>query len=126
MAAVLGCGTAGAEDKASPHGVPGQCSACHVLPENDLNGFFTGKSRKKELKFDPITVCRHCHESGFGHGVGMKPAMNRENLPLDKGEAITCATTCHNMHLKSTEDQLQGHYHLRLPVDRLCFSCHDK
>lgn len=110
----------------NPHGATGNCEVCHVLPEKKLKGFFTWESEKRKLRADLVALCTECHGVGFGHGVGQKPAMNREKLPLDKDGTITCAVTCHNMHQKAPADPHQEHYHLRLPVDRLCSSCHDK
>ncbi|MBT0662790.1 cytochrome C [Geobacter pelophilus] len=109
----------------SPHGVAGKCQVCHVEPEDSLNSWFTFTSTKKKLTLDFNEVCRQCHGLDFGHGVGKKPALNRESLPLDSSGKITCAVTCHNIHIAS-DDPRQSQYHLRLIGAPLCLSCHKK
>lgn len=111
-------------EKIYPHGEKGNCDICHVAPESDLNSWFTFGSTKKRLRSDFNGLCLQCHTVDMGHGVGKRPQMNRERLPLDSDGKITCAITCHDMHIKS-EDQKQNHYHLRTTPDRLCHSCHD-
>lgn len=109
----------------SPHNDSGECTICHVYPAETLRGWFVLGSTRKKLKNDLVEVCRKCHGSGFGHGTGKKTAVNHGGLPLDDRGEITCATTCHDMHVKS-EDPKQTFYHLRLPFDALCVSCHDE
>jgi len=110
----------------NPHISPESCEVCHLLPKEKLGGFFTSKALKRQFRTDLVNLCRQCHGMGFGHGVGMKPDMNREGLPLADNGTITCATTCHAMHIKNPADHEQEHYHLRLPMAKLCFSCHEK
>lgn len=112
--------------RVNPHVEDGDCTACHLIPVKELKGFFTAGAEKRKLRGDFVAVCLQCHGVGFGHGVGKKPELNREDLPLDNDGRITCAITCHNMHLKKSLTPQQGHYHLRLPSERLCVSCHDK
>ncbi|MSM38070.1 MAG: cytochrome C [Geobacter sp.] len=111
--------------KMNPHGTKGSCQICHVESEESLNSWFTLGSSKRKLKVDFDTVCEQCHGVDFGHGVGEKPTLNRENLPLDADKEIACAITCHDMHIQSDDPQ-QHHYHLRYPMTRLCLSCHNK
>lgn len=110
----------------NPHTDNGDCSLCHVAPEDKLRGWFVFPATKQQLVTDPNTVCRKCHGVSFGHGIGKKPLMNRYGLPLDAAGTINCALTCHEMHVKGTEDINQQRYHLRLPHSKLCVSCHDK
>lgn len=126
-----------AEDvRASPHSDAGDCTICHVAPVNKLRGWFVSGSTKRELKENPNQLCQQCHTIeptheggtlgvGFGHATGKKSAINRDNLPLASDGTITCATTCHNMHVTS-DDRQQQLKHLRLPVNSLCVSCHDR
>jgi hypothetical protein len=109
---------------ASPHNDNGDCTICHVYPAETLRSWFVFGSTKRQLKDDLVEVCRKCHGSGFGHAIGKKTAVNHSRLPLDGKGEITCAITCHDMHVQ-TEDQKQKFYHLRLPFDALCVSCHD-
>jgi hypothetical protein len=44
---------------------------------------------------------------------------------MDIEGKITCAITCHDMHIKS-DDRTQSRYHLRYEKNRLCLSCHNK
>ncbi len=97
-----------------------------MLPEAKLKSLSVPVSNKQSLRADLVAVCRKCHGVGFGHGVGKKPDMNRESLPLGTDGTITCAITCHNMHLKDATDWHQKRYHLRLPIGKLCISCHNK
>lgn len=110
----------------NPHGEGGDCSLCHLLSAKELSRLTAADAAKRRLRADFVAVCLQCHGVGFGHGVGKKPDMNRESLPLDKDGKITCAVTCHNMHLKDPLSPHQDRYHLRLPSERLCVSCHDK
>lgn len=112
--------------EANPHEDSEHCGVCHVISKEKLEGFFTSKTLKRQLRADHVALCRQCHGIGFGHGVGKKPDMNRERLPLADDGTITCATTCHSMHVKNPSDHEQEHYHLRLPVATICFSCHEK
>lgn len=138
MAALLSYGTVcAAEDiKASPHSVTGDCAICHVAPVSKLRGWFVSGSTKRELKENLNQLCQQCHtiepthdvgslEVGFGHATGKKTAINHDNLPLASDGTITCATTCHNMHVTS-DDRQQQLKHLRLPVNSLCVSCHER
>lgn len=109
----------------SPHSGSGDCSLCHVVPAEELSSWFVFTSTKRQLKGGPVEVCQKCHGSGFGHATGRRPAQNHANLPLEDDNTITCAKTCHNMHIRA-EDPKQTFYNLRLPVDSLCISCHDK
>ena len=109
----------------SPHSESSDCSVCHIAPAEKLRSWFVFVSTKKQLKNDLNEVCQHCHGSNFGHATGKKTSVNHAGLPLAGDGTVTCATTCHNMHIRS-EDQKQQFYHLRLPIDSLCISCHDK
>jgi len=109
----------------NPHSENADCSVCHVAPAEKLQSWFTFTSTKKKLKTDLNEVCERCHGRNFGHSVGKKPALNRAALPVAGDDTITCATTCHDMHIRSA-DQKQQFYHLRLPFDSLCVSCHNK
>lgn len=124
------------ETGGSPHTDSSDCGICHVASADKLRSWFAFGSTKRELKYDLNQVCFKCHTVGsthaggffgvgIGHGVGKKPAINRSELPLAGDGTITCATTCHNMHVMS-EDRLQHRKRLRLPVNSLCLSCHDK
>lgn len=120
--------------KANPHSADGDCAVCHVAPPDKLRGWFVFGSTKREMKADLNRLCLQCHTIeplpedsvavGIGHATGKKPAVNRANLPLASDGTITCATTCHNMHVTPDERQLQLK-HLRLPAGSLCLSCHD-
>lgn len=109
---------------ASPHSDNGDCTICHVYTAETLRGWFVLGSTKRQLKDDLVVVCSKCHGSDFGHAIGKKTTVNHSGLPLNGKGEITCAITCHNMHIR-TEDQKQTFYHLRLPFDALCVSCHD-
>jgi hypothetical protein len=111
---------------ASPHNESGDCTLCHVASKEKLDSWFTFTSTKRQLKSDHNELCRKCHGVSFGHGVGKKPAMNRENLPLSADGTINCALTCHNMHVVSADHPDQERLHLRIHVAKLCLSCHDK
>ncbi len=120
----------------SPHSEKGDCGICHVASAEKLRSWFAFGATKREMKYDLNQVCLRCHTVepshaggffgvGTGHGVGKKPAANRQDLPLAGDGTITCATTCHNIHVTS-DDRLQQRKRLRLPVNSLCLSCHDK
>jgi hypothetical protein len=112
----------------TPHSETGKCSVCHVLSAESLRSplvMGSASSSKRQLKYNLNEVCRRCHGSNFGHATGKKTEQNTANLPLGADDTITCATTCHNMHVRS-DDFKQQSYHLRLPFDSLCVSCHDK
>lgn len=119
----------------SPHSDSGDCSVCHVASVDKLRSWFTFGSTKRELKGDLNNICQRCHDVqidspdgmlviGIGHATGKKTALNRADLPLDGSDKINCATTCHNMHIKS-EDPHQQRKFLRLPSNSLCVSCHN-
>lgn len=126
-----------AEDlKISPHSDTGDCSVCHVAPVDKLRGWFVFDSTKREMKPDLDQICLKCHTIGpnhaggfsgvgLGHATGKKTAINRANLPLSNTGKITCATTCHNIHVSADDKQLYSK-RLRLPVNSLCVSCHNK
>lgn len=134
---VFACSTvAGATDggMVNPHSETGDCAICHVASADKLRSWFTFGSTKKELKDDLNTICRKCHAvddthetgmlaAGKGHATGKKPAINLQKLPLASDGTVTCAITCHNIHVAADERQLQKS-HLRLPVNSLCMSCH--
>ncbi len=122
---VWGGEVASRQAKPSPHGDNAQCGVCHVASVEDLNSWFTFQSTKKQLIADFNSLCRNCHGVEFGHGVGKKPALNRDPLPLALDGTIACAITCHNMHVKS-DDPGQNRYHLRASPEKLCISCHNK
>lgn len=120
----------------NPHSESGDCSVCHVASVDKLRGWFVFGSTKKELKDDLNTVCKKCHTVqisspdgligvGVGHATGKKTSINHKNLPLASDGTITCAITCHNMHVIS-DDRHQQLKHLRLPANSLCISCHDR
>lgn len=110
---------------ASPHSDSGDCSLCHVAAPEKLRSWFAFTSTKREMKDGPVEVCQKCHGPGFGHATGQTTSLNRAKLPLAADGTITCATTCHQMHIH-TDDPQQTFYQLRLPADALCLSCHDK
>lgn len=109
---------------ASPHSDSGDCGLCHVASAEILRSWFVFGSTKRKLTRNPVEVCSKCHGMEFGHGIGRKPSVNHASLPLAGDGTITCATTCHSMHIRS-DDSKQTFYHLRQPVDSLCISCHD-
>lgn len=127
FAGICGAGDSLARAKygESPHSSNGDCSLCHVIPVEKLHSWFVFTSTKRQLKGGPVEVCQKCHGSGFGHATGRRTSQNHSKLPLNDDDTITCATTCHQMHIRA-EDPKQTFYHLRLPVDSLCISCHDK
>ena len=110
----------------NPHGDNGDCSLCHVAPVEKLRGWFVLPSTKRQLVSDPTLLCQKCHGVSFGHGVGKKPQINRSGLPLGADGTINCSLTCHDMHISGVDDDSQLRYHLRLPHEKLCVSCHDK
>lgn len=127
---LLMCSLSFAEDKSppakvNPHTDTGNCDYCHVASEDDLNSWFTFPSTKRELRKDFNELCQQCHGMQFGHGVGKWSKVNLEKLPMDLAGNITCAVTCHNMHVKGS-DRVQNRFHLRLPHQALCLSCHNK
>lgn len=109
--------------KLNPHAGKGNCQLCHVETEEALNAWSFFGTAKRKMKMDHNEICRQCHGLEFGHGVGMVPMSNTEGLPLDKDGKITCSLTCHDVHQKEG-DPKQLHYHLRLPISKLCESCH--
>lgn len=127
---VSGRYSAGADVKArqkygaSPHSDSGECSLCHVASKEKLQSWFVFGSTKRQLKDDPNSLCQKCHGSNFGHATGLKTPINHNNFPLAEDGTITCATTCHDMHVRSDNHKQQFH-HLRLPIITLCITCHD-
>lgn len=124
--ALAGPHDAGQTRMKNPHSDGGDCALCHVASKESLNSWFTFGSTKRALIADPVALCQKCHGVSFGHGVGKKPKINRAELPLDADNSINCALTCHDMHLAEPVDAKQGHFHLRLPISKLCISCHNK
>jgi hypothetical protein len=127
---------AAADEKLNPHADKGECTICHVAASDKLNGWFVLGSTKREMRADLNQLCQRCHKllanhaggfagDGSGHATGKKTAVNHLNLPLANDGTITCATTCHNIHVAS-DDSHQLQKRLRLPVNSLCVSCHDK
>jgi predicted CXXCH cytochrome family protein len=121
--------------KTGIHSDSGDCAICHVASKDTLRGWFVFGSTKRELKEDHNQICLKCHTVepthaggslgvGKGHATGKKPSLNRKNLPLSSDGTVNCATTCHNMH-NSSEDKAVQARHLRLPVNDLCYSCHN-
>lgn len=119
----------------NPHSDSGDCSLCHIAPVEKLRGWFVFASTKKEMKTDLNQLCLQCHSvkpthaGGFlgvgkGHATGKKPEVNRQNLPLANDGTVTCATTCHNVHLKSDDRRLKNNF-LRISANDLCVSCHN-
>ncbi len=111
---------------ANPHREAADCSVCHVAPEDKLKSWYTLPSTKRKLVSGANEVCLKCHTPGMGHGVGKRPDMNVNGLPLDDDGAITCATTCHNMHIRPTENVLQNRFMLRAVDPQLCLMCHTR
>ncbi len=122
-------------EMANPHSEAGDCGICHVASAGKLRSWFAFASTKREMKMDLNELCRRCHPvepthaGGFigvgkGHATGKKTPINHENLPLANDGTITCAITCHNMHV-TAEDRTQQLKHLRLPINKLCLSCHN-
>jgi len=109
--------------KVNPHDGNGHCDLCHVASRENLDSWFTFPSTKKKMRLDYNATCRQCHGVEFGHGVGKKAKMNKENLPMDAEGKIACAITCHDMHVKA-KDPEQARYHLRATQMELCLSCH--
>lgn len=90
------------------------CHNCHL----DMK-------KPKLLKEGPNKLCEGCHPDVHPtHKVGVKTKLNREHLPLDEEGRITCAYTCHIMHSKG--DSVFEKKLLRMDINKLCFSCHDK
>ncbi len=129
-------GYAAERSEINPHSDAGDCAICHVASADKLRGWFVFGSTKREMKTDMNQLCLKCHTVepthaggffgvGIGHATGKKPAVNHQDLPLANDGTITCATTCHNVHAIANDRQLQLK-HLRLPVNALCVSCHNK
>lgn len=115
----------------SPH-LKVECKACHKAPDELLvkvekgEGDATDLNEAKALKSDLNGICTGCHEPGKGdHAIGEVPKINKRHLPLDSDGRITCAVTCHNVHIKNINNPLVKKRLLRLPQKDLCFSCHD-
>lgn len=123
---ILNAQSVSAVERVSPHDAQGACLSCHIATERDLRSDRFSVDGKSQLKSDVNEVCLQCHGIDFGHGVGKKPGMNRKGLPLDENGLIACAITCHDMHVVAPENPHQKAYHLRIPVEDLCFSCHDR
>lgn len=124
-----------ADVKNSPHSDSGDCGICHVASAEKLRSWFAFASTKREMKDDLNHLCQKCHTVqistpegalgiGVGHATGKKPSVNHQNFPLGPDGTITCATTCHDMHVQS-KDMHQQRKHLRVPAKSLCISCHD-
>lgn len=126
--------SAAGDARVNPHSDTGDCAICHVASAEKLRGWFVFGSTKREMKTDLNQLCLRCHTIepvaadslgvGIGHATGKKPAVNQQNLPLAGDGTITCATTCHNMHVTSDDRQLNLK-HLRSPANLLCISCHN-
>jgi hypothetical protein len=128
---------AGADEvKFNPHSDSGDCTICHVVSADKLKSWFAFGSTKREMKDDLNRLCQKCHTVqintplgglgvGAGHATGKKPAINHQNFPLAPDGTITCATTCHDMHVQ-TKDQHQQRKHLRVSAKSLCIECHEK
>lgn len=124
------------EVKKNPHSDSGDCGICHVASADKLRSWFAFGSTKRELKDDLNRTCQKCHTVqidtpagelgvGVGHATGKKPSVNHQNFPLAPDGTITCATTCHDMHVQS-KDGHQQRKHLRVPANSLCIACHEK
>lgn len=123
------------EVKNNPHSDSGDCAICHVASADKLRSWFVFGSTKRELKDDLNHICQQCHTVqinssaglgvGVGHATGKKPSVNHQQLPLAPDGTITCAITCHDMHVLSN-DKHQQLKHLRVPANALCISCHDR
>lgn len=120
---------------ASPHSEAGDCGICHVAPADKLRSWFAFASTKREMKVDLNQMCLKCHPVepshagsfigvGLGHATGKKTALNNRNLPLASDGTITCAITCHDIHIAPKNGQPRNKL-LRLPVNELCLSCHN-
>lgn len=135
MSMLFSCSAGYAADNAriSPHSDSGDCTICHVAPVGKLRGWFVFGSTKREMKSDLNQLCLQCHTVkaavpgemgiGIGHATGKTLKTNDQNLPLAQDGTITCATTCHNIHVDSDDRQLHPKL-LRLPPNVLCVSCH--
>lgn len=121
--------------KTSPHSDTGNCSICHVASTDKLRSWFAFGSTKREMNDDLNHLCQKCHTVqintaegalgvGVGHATGKKTLINHRNFPLAPDGTITCATTCHDMHVES-KDMHQQRKHLRVPAKELCIACHD-
>lgn len=110
----------------SPHKDDIDCKICHIASKDDLKSWFTFSSTKRKMIADPVVLCVKCHGTGFGHGTGKKPDINVTDLPLNTDGTITCAITCHNMHISEFKDKAQERFYLRYDNVKLCKSCHNK
>lgn len=108
----------------NPHKSTAMCQSCHVISAHDLASADVAALKKRELRGGINEVCTQCHKVSLGHGVGKKPEMNTQQLPIGPDGAITCAITCHDMHLVKPETAVQRRYYLRVPHKKLCSSCH--
>lgn len=119
----------------NPHTEAGDCAICHVAPAEKLRSWFSLGTTKREMKADLNQICLNCHTVepthaggflgvGVGHAVGKKTALNKRKLPLAANGTITCAITCHNVHVMSDEKQARQKF-LRLLSNELCVSCHN-
>lgn len=108
----------------NPHVSSAMCESCHVITAQDLASADVAAQKKRDLRGGVNGVCTQCHKVSLGHGVGKKPEMNTQQLPVGPDGAITCAITCHDIHLVKPETAVQRRYHLRLPHRKLCSSCH--
>lgn len=119
---------AGVDESTDPHREK-KCQVCHIASNEVLakeNALESEIIRRKQMRTDLIDLCVQCHRDrsseGAEHVVGVRTKLNRENLPLDHEGKISCATTCHDMHIK--DPGLMGSL-MRHPVNTLCLSCHD-
>jgi hypothetical protein len=119
---VLEASSAG--DMPNPHGKHGDCTVCHALTSDELKSGGLSRSEGVRMVRDADSLCKDCHGTAFGHAIGMGTQQNQDNLPLDVDGKITCAFTCHDMHVNNPVDQAQTRMHLRVPPERLCFGCH--
>lgn len=123
------------KNRVNPHAESGDCGICHIAAADKLGSWFTFASVKKEMKTNLNQLCLDCHSVdplhaggffgvGVGHATGKQTKLNSKKLPLAADGTITCAITCHNMHV-SPGDRLLKRGLLRLPVNELCVSCHN-
>jgi len=116
----------------NPH-LDRSCNACHIADISFLDEVAGGRAKgkravgkAKEMKGDLNMVCTACHAADDGdHAIGIVPKTNKHDLPLDSKGEMTCATTCHNVHLQPDADEEMKKGLLRMAPEKICFSCHD-